>query len=143
MPTDVPESHPNLPRRGLLALMFAAIVLCGVLGGAIGYGLVDTSCPSSPTVAERLLEQVPNFQAHEPSCDLKLAIGAVTGTVLAAIGAGVVAMLMLRAQAEWRTHPAGRQLAPPAPSGSGAGGRAPPIMKPPTKPPSGETPPRT
>ena len=31
--------------------------------------------------------------------------------MLAAIGAGVVAMLMLRAQAEWRAHPAGRSLA--------------------------------
>ena len=50
-PFDAPESHPNLPRRGPLALMFAAIVVCGVLGGAIGYGLVNTSCPSTPTVA--------------------------------------------------------------------------------------------
>jgi len=45
-PFDAPESHPNLPRRGPLALMFAAIVVCGLLGGAIGYGLVNTSCPS-------------------------------------------------------------------------------------------------
>jgi hypothetical protein len=144
VPTDAPESHPNLPRRGLLALMFAAIVICGALGGAIGYGLVNTSCPSSPTLAERLLEQVPGVHAKAPSCDAKLLAGAVTGTVLAAIGAGVVAMLMLRAQAEWGTHPAGRQLAPPGPAGSGAGGRAPPITKPPiTKPQSGETPPHT
>jgi hypothetical protein len=139
VPTDVPETHPNLPRRGLLALMFAAIVICGALGGAIGYGLVNTSCPSSPTVAERLLEEVPAFHAHEPTCDLKLLAGAVSGAVLAAIGAGVVAMLMLRAQAEWRTHPAGRQLAAPAAPGSAAGGRSPPI----TKPQSGETPPHT
>jgi hypothetical protein len=137
VPTDAPETHPNLPRRGLLGMMFAAILICGALGGAIGYGLVNTSCPSSPTVAERLLEQVPAYHATTPSCDLKLLAGALTGTVLAAIGAGVVSMLMLRAQSEWRTHPAGRQLSISTP-GSTAGGRAPP-----TKPPSGETPPRT
>lgn len=138
MPTEAPETHPNLPRRGLLGLMFAAILICGALGGAIGYGLVNTSCPSSPTVAERLLEQVPGYHATTPSCDLKLVAGALTGTALAAIGAGVIAMLMLRAQSEWRTHPAGRQLSPPSAAGSGAGGRAPPM-----KPQSGETPPRT
>jgi hypothetical protein len=30
----------------------------------------------------------------------------LAGTIPAAIGAGVVAMLMLRAQSEWRSHPA-------------------------------------
>jgi hypothetical protein len=137
VPTDAPETHPNLPRRGLLGAMFAAILICGVLGGAIGYGLVNTSCPSSPTVAERLLEQVPGYHANQPNCDLKLLAGALAGTVLAAIGAGVISMLMLRAQSEWRTHPAGRQLSIGT-AGSSAGGRAPP-----TKPQSGETPPRT
>ena len=131
-PLDGPATHPNLPRRGALALMFSAIVLCGALGGAIGYGLVRTSCPSTPTVAEHLLETVPGYHAHTASCDLKLLAGAVTGTVLAAIGAGVVAMLMLRAQSEWRSHPAGRTLPAPA--------RPDPPLR---KPRSGETPPRT
>ena len=135
---DAPASHPNLPRRGALALMFTAIVICGVLGGTIGYGLVNTSCPSTPTVAEHLLEIVPGYHAHTPTCDLKLLAGAVTGTALAAIGAGVVAMLMLRAQSEWRAHPAGRTLTPPA-AGDHAPGRAPPVTR--SRP--GETPPRT
>jgi hypothetical protein len=108
VPIDAPGTHPNLPRRGLLALMFSSIVLCGLLGGAIGYGLVHTSCPSSPTVADQLSELVPGFHSHPPSCDLKLAGGALSGTVLTAIGAGIVASLMLRAQSEWRAHPAGR-----------------------------------
>ena len=118
--------------------MFAAIALCGLLGGAIGYGLVNTSCPSTPTVAEHLLEVVPGYQAHTPSCDLKLLGGAVFGTALAAVGAGVVAMLMLRAQAEWRSHPAGRSLTSSGASGQAAD-RAPPV----TRWQSGETPPRT
>jgi hypothetical protein len=111
-PFDAPESHPNLPRRGALALMFAAIVGCGLVGGAIGYGLVNTSCPSRPAVAEQLIEQVPGYHAHSPSCDLKLLAGALAGTVVTAIGAGVVAVLVLRAQSEWQTHPAAR--VPPA-----------------------------
>ena len=129
---DAPESHPNLPRRGALALMFAAIVVCGLLGGAIGYGLVNTSCPSTPTVAEQLIEVVPGYHAHTPSCDLKLLGGALVGTVFAAIGAGVVAVLVVRAQSEWQTHPASR--------GAGAAaGASPPIRK----PRAGGTPPRT
>jgi hypothetical protein len=113
--------------------MFAAIVLGGVLGGSIGYGLVNTSCPKEPTLAEQLLETVPNFHASTPSCDAKILAGAVVGTVLAAIGAGVVAMLMLRAQSEWRAHPARRTLDPGAPPTA-------PRVRP---PPAGGTPPRT
>jgi hypothetical protein len=128
-PFDAPESHPNLPRRGPLALMFAAIVVCGVLGGAIGYGLVNASCPSQPTVAEQLLEEVPGYEAPSPSCDLKLLGGALVGAAITAIGAGVVAVLVLRAQSEWHTHPAVR---PPA-------GARPPVRK----PRDGGTPPRT
>jgi hypothetical protein len=109
--------------------MFAAIVVCGLLGGAIGYGLVNTSCASAPTVAEKLIEVVPDYHAHTPSCDLKLLAGALVGTVATAVGAGVVAVLMLRAQSEWSTHPATR----PVP------GAAPPVRK----PRSGEMPPRT
>ena len=128
-PFDAPESHPNLPRRGPLALMFAAIVVCGLLGGAIGYGLVNTSCPSRPTVAEKLIEVAPGYPAHTPSCDLKLLGGALVGTVATAIGAGVVAVLMLRAQSEWQTHPAARPRS----------AAAPPVRR----PRSGGTPPHT
>ncbi len=139
MPIDAPGTHPNLPRRGLLALMFSAIVICGVLGGLIGYGLVRTSCPTTPTVAEKLSEVVPGYHAHPPACDLKLLGGALTGTILAGIGAGVVAMLMLRAQSEWRSHPAGRSLGAGSVSAPAAAGRAPPIRK----KRAGGTPPRT
>jgi hypothetical protein len=128
VPIDAPGTHPNLPRRGALALMFSAIVLCGMLGGAIGYGLVRTSCPNTATVAEQLLEVVPGYHAHTPSCDLKLTGGALAGTVLAAIGAGIVAILMLRAQSEWRSHPAGRSLPGAGPRAPGAG-RGPPVRR--------------
>lgn len=132
MPIDAPATHPNLPRRGALAVMFSAIVICGVLGGAIGYGLVRTSCPTTPTVAEHLLDVVPGYDVHTPSCTLKLLGGALAGTAFAAAGAGIVAMLMLRAQYEWRAHPAGGNL----PAGKPRSG---PVRR--SRP--GETPPHT
>jgi len=102
-PDTVPE-HPNLPRKGALGAMFAAIALSGVIGGLIGYGLVATSCPDSPNRAERLLAQVEGFKASIPSCALKELGAAVVGTILAAIGAATIAILVLRAQSEWRGH---------------------------------------
>jgi hypothetical protein len=110
--------HPNAPRRTALALAFAGIVVSGLLGGAIGWGLVDTTCSETPTVAERLLEDVPGYELDTPSCDLRLIGGALGGTLVTAIGAGVVAGLMLRAQSEWRAHP-------PNPSGAPLGSTPP------------------
>jgi hypothetical protein len=74
------------------------------LGGLIGYSLVATTCPHTPTRAEQLLEQIRGFQAHVPSCALKELRGALVGTVHAAIGAATIAILVMRAQSEWRGH---------------------------------------
>jgi hypothetical protein len=101
--TAVPE-HPNLPRRGPLGLMFAAISGFGMLGGLIGYGIVQASCADTPTHAERLLEQVRGFRAHAGSCDVPLLLAAVLGALVAAIGAAIVSILVMRAQSEWRGH---------------------------------------
>ena len=115
--------------------MFVGILVAGGLGGAIGYGIVDTSCTETPTVSEQLLESVPNYEAETHSCDLALLGGAVAGAAIAAIGAGIVAGLMLRAQSEWRAHPA------PYPPASGPGPDPNPGDVNPTG--SGESPPRT
>jgi hypothetical protein len=105
-PDDEFVLHPNVPRRGPLLLAFSAVVVCGALGSLIGYGLVDTSCQEKPSVLERLLESVRGYHASTRSCGGARAGGLFVGGVLAAIGAGVVAVLMLRAMAEWRvTHP--------------------------------------
>jgi len=96
--------HPNLPRRGALALMFATIVLTGCLGGLIGYSLVATTCPDQPTRAEQMLEQIKTFHASMPSCAWKELLAALVGTIVAAIGAATIAILVLRAQSEWRSH---------------------------------------
>jgi hypothetical protein len=132
--TPAPPAHPNRPTRGLLALAFAGILVSGALGGAIGYGIVDTSCTETPTVGDQLLEAVPDFEATTQSCDLALLGGAVAGAAIAGIGAGVVAGLMLRAQSEWRAHPPERARRP------AAGGRPPRAVNPSE---SGENPPHT
>ena len=110
--SDEPEGddefvlHPNVPRRGPLLLAFSAVVVCGALGSLIGYGLVDTSCQEKPSVLERLLESVRGYRASTHTCGGARAGGLFAGGVLAALGAGVIAVLMLRAMAEWRvTHP--------------------------------------
>jgi hypothetical protein len=97
--------HPNAPRRSALALAFAGIVLAGVLGGLIGWGIVDTTCNEQPTVAEELLAGVPGHDVRHQECDARLLGAALAGSVLATAGSGVVAVLMLRAQSEWRAHP--------------------------------------
>lgn len=96
--------HPNVPRRGPLLVAFGAVTLCGVLGALIGYGLVDTSCIEKPSLLERLLREVRGYHPATHHCAVARASGSVVGAVLAAIGAGVIAVLMLRAMAEWRVH---------------------------------------
>jgi hypothetical protein len=118
---DARPVHPNAPRRTQLALAFAGIVLAGMLGGTIGWGIVDTTCTEKATVAQQLLEDVPGYHAEQQSCDLALIGGALAGTVITAVGAAVVAVLVLRAQSEWRAHPPGprRATAPVRPARSG------------------------
>ncbi len=75
--------------------MFLGIALSGMLGGLIGYGLVETSSADTPTRAERLLREVPNFHATVSSCAGPALVAALVGTVTAAIGAAIVAVLMM------------------------------------------------
>jgi hypothetical protein len=62
-----------------------SILVAGLFGGIIGYGLGDISADG-----EGSLEPV---------------LWAVVGAVIAAGGVGIVAVLVLRAQAEWRQTP--------------------------------------
>jgi hypothetical protein len=101
---EITPEHPNLPRRGALGAMFAAIALAGSLGGLIGYSLVAATCPSTPTRAEQLLGQIRGFRATVPTCGTKELGAALVGTIVAAIGAATVAILVMRAHSEWRGH---------------------------------------
>ena len=83
MPEPVP---PSLPSRTAYFVAFAAVVVSGLFGATIGYGLVDVSC--------------------EGGCGGGATVtGALVGAVVAAVGVGVIAVLVLRAMAEWKRNP--------------------------------------
>ena len=73
---------PGVPSPMAYGLAFASVVVAGLLGGTIGYGLVDLSCTGS--------------------CGVAVLVGALVGAAIAAAGVGVVAVLVLRAMAEWK-----------------------------------------
>ncbi len=72
----------GLPSRGAYVLAFLSVVLAGVFGAVIGYGLGDLSVDGGSTAAG--------------------IAGMVIGGAIGAIGVGVVAVLVLRAMAEWQ-----------------------------------------
>jgi hypothetical protein len=74
---------PMLPSRGAFLLAFSAVVVAGILGGIIGFGIADVSSDSG----------------------VALFLGALVGAVFAAGGVGIVAVLVLRAMAEWKRQP--------------------------------------
>lgn len=80
MPADF-DTGPG-PSRGAFFLAYAAVVLTGLLGAVIGYGWGELGCTGD--------------------CGSGPAITAVVGAVITAVGSGIVAVLVLRAMAEWR-----------------------------------------
>lgn len=79
-----PEHRPvsALPSPLARGLAFGAIVLAGLCGALIGWAFVDVQCGGDCTTAS--------------------GIGAIVGGVAAAAGVAVVAVLTLRAMAEWK-----------------------------------------
>lgn len=72
----------GLPSRGAYVLAFLSVVFAGAFGGIIGYGLVDIGC--------------------DGDCGLAVIVGLLVGALIGAGGVGVVAVLVLRAMAEWQ-----------------------------------------
>jgi hypothetical protein len=78
------------PREGLSALpgvtarvlAFVGVLVGGLCGAVIGYGVVNVSCTGD--------------------CTTSTAIGAIVGALITAIGSAVLAVLVLRAMSEWR-----------------------------------------
>jgi hypothetical protein len=106
--------HPNVPKRRSVLLAFFGVLVAGWLGGTIGWGLVDATCSEEPLQVQELLRAVPGYEVHTSSCDVQLMGGALGGAVLCALGAAIVAVLVLRAQSEWRMHPPGPRPRQPA-----------------------------
>ena len=81
---DAFDTGPG-PRRGAFLLAYAGVILGGLLGAALGYGITDVGCRGD--------------------CGSSTAVGAIVGAIIGAVGTGVVAVLTLRAMAEWRRPP--------------------------------------
>ena len=75
----------GLPSRSAYLLAFGSVIVAGVFGAIIGFGLVDVSNEHA-TTTEKLL-------------------GTIIGSVVGAGGVGIVAVLVLRAMSEWKRRP--------------------------------------
>jgi hypothetical protein len=97
-PTPVarPYAPSALPSTTARLLAFLAIVVGGVCGGVIGWSVTDLQCGSD----ERPAAEQPADE--DDGCDTVAGLGAVGGAVVGAGGVAVVAVLVLRAMAEWR-----------------------------------------
>ena len=76
----IPSAAPSLRAR-LVALL--AIGFAGACGGLVGYAVTDLQCPGG--------------------CPIMAGVVGLGGATIAAVGVGIVAVLALRAMAEWRT----------------------------------------
>jgi hypothetical protein len=79
------DAPPTMPSRTAFLLSFLSVVVAGCFGGIIGFGLVDVGCHGN--------------------CGTSKLLGTLAGSVLGAGGVGVVAVLVLRAMAEWKRTP--------------------------------------
>lgn len=81
---DEPGASPRgtSVSRAAMAAVFLAVVIGGLSGALIGSGLVRIDC--------------------EGDCGTAQGFGALIGGVIGAAGVAVVAVLVLRAMAEWR-----------------------------------------
>lgn len=77
-----PRPLSALPSPLARALAFASILLGGIAGGLIGYSLVDIQ--------------------YSGESSIPLGIGLLAGSIIAAGGTAIVAVLVLRAVGEWR-----------------------------------------
>ncbi|HEV7863909.1 MAG TPA: hypothetical protein VGR20_14450 [Acidimicrobiia bacterium] len=82
LPNDA-DDHPYAASRGALLGAFFAVVVAGLSGAAIGYGLVGIGCTGD--------------------CGTVSGLGALLGGLLGAGGVAIVAVLLLRSMAEWRS----------------------------------------
>ena len=100
------DTHPNVVRRGPVFLAFSAVMLAGIFGGLIGYGLVRASCTETPSQLRQLLAAgVDGYRVPTHDCQLQLAFATLVGALFAAFGSGIVARLVLKAMTDWRKTP--------------------------------------
>jgi hypothetical protein len=81
-PSDGSDDHPYAASRAALIGAFVAVVVAGLSGAAIGFGLVGIGCTGD--------------------CGTVSGLGALLGGLVAAGGVAIVAVLLLRSMAEWK-----------------------------------------
>jgi hypothetical protein len=79
------ELPAGLPSRSAYLLAFLSVVVAGVFGGIIGYGIVDVGSTGTANTTKLL--------------------GTLVGAAGGAVGVGIIAVLVLRAMAEWKRRP--------------------------------------
>jgi hypothetical protein len=75
----------GLPSRTAYLFAFASVVVAGLFGGIIGYGIVDVGSTRAAGTSK--------------------VVGTLVGAGVAAVGVGVIAVLVLRAMSEWKRRP--------------------------------------
>lgn len=85
LPSSIDQSltQSALPSVGARVLAFVAILIGGTAGGFIGYAFIDLQVSGDSSIWAGL--------------------GALVGSIVAAVGTAVVVVLTLRAMGEWNT----------------------------------------
>jgi hypothetical protein len=113
-PVARPYAPSALPSTTARLLAFLAIVVGGVCGAVIGWSVTDLQCGP---------EERPGVeQEADDDCATANGLGALAGAVVGAGGVAVVAVLVLRAMAEWRRDMDLEDGAAPPPDGPPAPG---------------------
>ena len=73
-----PTALPSVAARGMA---FASIVVAAVCGGLVGFAITDIQC--------------------DGDCSALAVLGAAGGSLVTAVGTAIIAVLVLRAMAEW------------------------------------------
>lgn len=93
------------------ALAFLAIMIGGVCGGLIAYSITHLQCGSDDRRAASVLPGAPSEPGVSPpvppdrtdeGCTTIAGLGGLLGAIVSAAGVAVIAVLVLRAMAEWR-----------------------------------------
>lgn len=104
--TARPYRPTALPSSGARFLAFVAILIGGLCGGLIGWSVTDLQCGGERTIVVN--REGPTTTSIVPAeddggdCTAWNGVGGLTGAVIGAGGTAVVAVLVLRAMAEWR-----------------------------------------
>lgn len=106
-----PYTPTALPSVTARLLAFVAILIGGLSGGLIGWSVADLQCGGGDAVvvlprdadeaASTTLTTLPPAEGDE-GCTTIAGLGGLGGAVIGAGGVAIVAVLVLRAMAEWR-----------------------------------------